>query len=291
MEWQQLEYFQSIARTENFHKSAALLSVSQPALSRAIQKLEDELGVTLFHRIGRTVKLNQYGQLFLKRVENSLNEINVGIQEVQHLKDPFSGVVSISFPQILGITILPKILDRFRHQYPNIKIQLFQENNFASIEKVKNREVDLCLINVTSEISNLSWKYLSDEEMFLYVSKNHKLSNVNSIELREVADEPFIGYKPHLSMRNVMLKMCKEAGFVPSITFEGDDILTIIGLISAGMGIGIIPYFTEVGNEYIHKVKITEPHCHREISIAWKDEKTLSPTAKLFKDYITELFV
>lgn len=88
MEWQQLEYFQSIARTENYHKSATLLSVSQPALSRAIQKLEDELGVKLFHRIGRKVKLNQYGQLFLKRVENGLNEINVGIQEVQYLKDP-----------------------------------------------------------------------------------------------------------------------------------------------------------------------------------------------------------
>lgn len=168
---------------------------------------------------------------------------------------------------------------------------MFQENNVKSVEKVKNGEVDLCLINATKEVSKLSWNYLSDEEMFLYVSKKHKLSHVNSIELREVAFEPFIGYKPHLNMNNVMLEMCKEASLVPHITFEGDDILTIIGLISAGMGIGIIPDFTEVGKEYIHKVKITEPYCHREICVAWKGEKTLSPTTKIFKDHISKLFL
>ena len=290
MEWHQLEYFRSIAKTENFRKSAVALSVSQPALSRAIKKLEEELDVTLFNRMGRKVKLNQYGQLFLKRIESSLNNIAVGIQELHHLKDPYSGVVSIAFPQIAGVTILPKILEHFHHQFPNIEIQLFQETILGCIEKVKNREVDLCLIHATEETEHLSWKPLLDEVMYLYVSRKHKLAHLNTIELSKVANEHFIGYKRHLNMSHFMMKLCKEAGFVPSIKFEGEDILTIVGLISAGLGVAIIPEIKGISTEEVKKIKITKPNYRREIGIAWINKEMLSPSAKLLKDFIGELF-
>jgi DNA-binding transcriptional LysR family regulator len=78
LEWQQLEYFRAVAKTEHFRKASEQLSISQPALSRSITKLEEELGISLFDRTGRSVKLNQFGRLFLKRVENGINEIEMG---------------------------------------------------------------------------------------------------------------------------------------------------------------------------------------------------------------------
>ena len=108
MEWQQLEYFRIVAKTEHFRKAAELLNISQPALSRSIKKLEEELGICLFDRIGRSVKLNQFGRVFLKRVENGLNEISYGVEEINHLKNPYTGTVSIAFLQTFGISILPE---------------------------------------------------------------------------------------------------------------------------------------------------------------------------------------
>ena len=97
MEWQQLEYFCVVAKTEHFRKAAELLNISQPALSRSIKKLEEELGICLFDRIGRSVKLNQFGRVFLKRVENGLNEISYGVEEINHLKNPYTGTCLLLF--------------------------------------------------------------------------------------------------------------------------------------------------------------------------------------------------
>ena len=133
MEWQQLEYFRVVAKTEHFRNAAELLNISQPALSRSILKLEEELGINLFDRIGRAVKLNQFGHVFLKRVENGLNEISIGVQEINHLKNPYTGTVSIAFLQTFGISILPDIIRNFNEQYPHIEIELYQNNIFSSI--------------------------------------------------------------------------------------------------------------------------------------------------------------
>ena len=146
MEWQQLEYFRIVAKTEHFRKAAELLNISQPALSRSITKLEEELGICLFDRIGRSVKLNQFGRVFLKRVENGLNEISYGVEEINHLKNPYTGMVSIAFLQTFGISILPEIIRNFNEQYPLVEIQLYQNNIFSSVGQLLNREVDLCLI-------------------------------------------------------------------------------------------------------------------------------------------------
>lgn len=110
MEWQQLEYFRVVARLEHFGQAARELAISQPALSRSISKLEEELGVTLFDRMGRSVYLNSFGRVFLERVEKGLTEIAMGVQEIQHLKNPYTGTVALGFLQTLGITILPEIL-------------------------------------------------------------------------------------------------------------------------------------------------------------------------------------
>lgn len=290
MEWQQLEYFRIVAKTEHFRKAAELLNISQPALSRSIMKLEEELGICLFDRIGRSVKLNQFGRVFLKRVENGLNEISYGVEEINHLKNPYTGKVSIAFLQTFGISILPEIIRNFNEQYPLVEIQLYQNNIFSSIGQLLNREVDLCLITAVIGHPEITWHLLFDEELFLYVPANHRLAERTSVDLSEIGEDNFIAFKKELGMREVIKKFCKEASFSPLIKFEGEDVSTMAGLVSAGLGITIIPAFPGINSDKVKQISISKPYCHREIGLAWLNENTLSPSGDLFRNYVIERY-
>lgn len=290
MEWQQLEYFCVVAKTEHFHKAAELLNISQPALSRSIKKLEAELGISLFERVGRSVKLNKFGYAFLKRVENGLNEISIGVQEINQLKNPYTGTVSIAFLQTLGISILPEIVRDFSEQYPHVEIQLYQNNILPSIQQLLDREVDLCLITAVTGHPGINWQSLFDEELFLYVPTNHRLAERSSVSLSEIGKENFIAFKKEMGMREVINNFCEEAGFTPVIKFEGEDVPTLAGLVSAGLGITIIPEFAGIISGKVKKVSISEPYCHREIGLAWLKGNTLTPSGDLFRKCVIELF-
>lgn len=97
MEWDQINYFQTVANVQHITKAAKLLSISQPALSRSIARLEDELGVQLFDRKGRNIYLNRYGKMFLHRVEQSIKQIELGKQEIRDEIHPDNGTISLSF--------------------------------------------------------------------------------------------------------------------------------------------------------------------------------------------------
>lgn len=290
MEWQQLEYFRVVAKLQHFRKSAENLAISQPALSRSINKLEAELGVTLFDRTGRSVRLNKFGRIFLKRVENGLNEISIGIQEINQLKNPHTGTVSLAFLQTLGLTILPGIISNFHKQYPHVEIQLYQNKAFDIINQLLNREIDLCLIGTFDANPKLKWYPLLDEELFLYVPANHRLATRTSVALSELSKDSFIGFKKDAWMREVTNSFCEKAGFTPAVKFEGEDVSTLAGLVSSGLGITIIPAFRGISSKRIKQISISEPYCHREIGLAWLNGNTLSPSADLFRKYVIERF-
>jgi DNA-binding transcriptional LysR family regulator len=290
VEWQQLEYFRVVAKTEHFRKAAEVLSISQPALSRSITKLEEELGTPLFDRTGRSVQLNKFGQLFLQRVENGLNEIAIGVEELNQLKNPYTGTVSIAFLQILGIKIVPDMIRDFNEKYPDVEIRLYQNNIMASIEQLLNREVDLCLIPQIKDHSNMTWHKLFDEELFLYVPANHPLAGRDLVSLSEISQENFIAFKRGLGMRDVIDGFCEQAGFKPQIKFEGEDVPTLAGLVSAGLGVTIIPAFYGISSDRVKQVSISQPYCHRKIGIAWLNSTTLPPSVGLFRNHVIGMY-
>lgn len=291
MEWQQLEYFRVVAKTEHFRKAAEILSISQPALSRSITKLEEELGTPLFDRTGRSVQLNKFGQLFLRRVENGLNEIAIGVEELNQLKNPYTGTVSISFLQILGIQIVPDIIRDFNEKFPDVEIRLYQNNIMASIEQLLSREVDLCFIPQIKDNAKIMWYKLYDEELFLYVPARHPLAERDSVSLKELSKENFIAFKSGLGMRNVIDGFCEQAGFQPQIKFEGEDVPTLAGLVSAGLGVTIIPAFHGISSDRIKQVQISQPYCHRKMGIAWLRDMSLPPSVELFRSHVIGMYI
>lgn len=290
LEWQQLEYFQTVARVQHMTRAAEILSISQPALSRSIARLEAELGVPLFERQGRSIILNRYGRLFLKRVNRIIKEFNEGKQELKDLLDPGYGVVSLGFLHTLGPEVIPNLIGAFRTRYPKVKFQLNQNNSYSLIKQIELGEFDLCLITPPETKLEIQWVKLWSEELFVIVPAGHPLENRESIMLTELADESFIFVKKGNALRQITDQVCQEAEIDPKIVFEGEELHTIAGLVASGLGVSLIPDIKDLDPNKIARIRVRWPKCERAIGIAWVEERYLSPSVKQFKDFVIDYF-
>ncbi|PEZ74649.1 LysR family transcriptional regulator [Bacillus sp. AFS017274] len=290
MDWHQFNYFQKVASVQHITRAAEQLSISQPALSRSISKLEDELGVQLFDRKGRNIYLNRYGKMFLNRVEQSIKQIEIGKQEIWDEIHPDHGTISLSFLPSLGIHVVPDIISSFQKMHPNIKFQLTQVSNRQIIEQLKSRKVDLALTSLLHEDKEVNCQPLLTEELFLAVSFDHHLASWNALDLNMVKDEPFISFKNDNVLQTIINDLCKKAGFSPDVVFEGDDIGTVSGLVGAKLGVSLIPELHVLDRSKVKLIRISNPVCKREIGMAWLQDAYLSPVVGRFIQYINCFF-
>ncbi|MBU8710103.1 LysR family transcriptional regulator [Bacillus subtilis] len=290
MEWEQLEYFQTLARIQHVTKAAETLSITQPALSRSIVRLENQLGVPLFDRQGRSIKLNKNGERFLKRVDSIIKEFTEGKEEIQSLLKPDQGEVSLGFLHTLGTTIVPNLIGAFKNQYPNVHFQLNQSHSNQLLDKLKSGELDLCLLASFSVESNIMWEPLWKEELFLFLPKNHVLATREDITLNEIANEPFVLMKEGFALRVTIDHIFEQVNINPNIVFEGEEAATIAGFVAAGLGVSILPDFKGLDQTNIAKVRISWPRFERTVGISWIEGKYLPPVTENFKQYIINQF-
>lgn len=291
MEWTQFQYFQAVAQLEHFTNAAELLSISQPALSRSIARLEEELGVPLFERQGRTITLNAYGRIFLNRVNRAMQEITIGQQEIQDLLDPLKGSVSLGFIHSQGSNLIPDLLGLFRKSFPEINFMLYQNLTNQILDQLEAGEIDFCLCSQPLFREHVQWIQLLIEEIILIVPKDHPLAQRSTVKLNELSEEPFIAFKKELSLGEIIDQIFKEAGFTPKITFEGEEVGTVTGLVAAKLGIALIPKVRTVEIAGISQVHVSAPKCQRVIGMAWVEGRYLSPAAKHFKEFVLEHFL
>ncbi|WHZ56063.1 LysR family transcriptional regulator [Metabacillus hrfriensis] len=291
MDWHQIKYFQTVAQVQHFTRAADLLSISQPALSRSISKLEDELGVQLFDRKGRNIYLNRYGRMFLNRVEQSIKQIEIGKQEIWDEIHPDNGTISLSFLPSLGINVVPNIISTFQKTYPNVKFQLTQTSNQQIIEQLKSRNVDLALTSLLHDDKDVFCQLLLTEELYLAVSVDHPLTFYSEIDLEMVTNEPFISFKDTNVLQTIIKNLCKKAGFSPEVVFEAEDIGTVSGLVGAKLGISLLPDLQLLDKRKVKLIRVNNPVCKREIGMAWVKDGYISPVVEGFIQYINRFFI
>lgn len=290
MELNQLEYFKTLAHINHFTQAAQAISVSQPALSRSIAKLENELGVPLFTRVGKTIRLTQYGQIFLIHVERALQEISNGRQALSNLSEPDQGVVNLSFLHSLGSYLIPSLLSNFRKQYPKIQFRLNQNNSALLTNQLIDGETDLCLCSTLMTTESLGWVFLCAEELFVVVASKHHLATRKSIRLEEIVHEPLITFKPMYGLRILADQFFEASSIRPQIAFEGDEIVTVAGLVDANLGIVLIPRLPGLEHLNISFLAVETPNCTRSLGMAWNTNKFLSPAAKKFQQFVIDSF-
>ncbi|MNW54746.1 HTH-type transcriptional regulator GltC [compost metagenome] len=276
---------------EHMTKAAQALSISQSALSRSISRMEEELGVPLFDRQGRSIVLNRYGQLFVKRVQRMIQEYEEGKAELRSLVDEEAGEVTVGFLHTLGSNLMPDLIVDFREIYPNIRFQLNQNNTSSLQDQLAQGSVDMCLLSHPSEqIHSMEWREIMSEELYVFVPLHHPLAGRSSIQLSEISDEPMISFKAGFGLRNLSDHYCRTAGFIPRIAFEGEEVPTIEALVAAGLGVALLPGVRGINNHQIVRLKVTSPDCYRVIGLAWMKERYMSPPAKRFLDFVIHYF-
>ena len=235
MDLLQLKYFQVVAQLEHMTRAAEQLAIAQPSLSQSIAKLEEDLGVPLFERQGRRIRLNQFGKVFLKRVERVFLELEEAKREISDLAGLEQGLITLA---VASTQPLPDLLSAFLAQYPHVRFRLFQQHSLTTVvQQLERGEIDLCISSPPIEQPGITWVPLMTEEIFLLVSNKHPLANRGTIRLIEAANEPFVSLKAGHRLRDITDNLCKQAGFVPTIAFEGDETATIRGLVTAGLGV------------------------------------------------------
>lgn len=291
MEWQQLEYFQTLARVQHVTQAAELLSLSQPALSRSIARLEEELGVPLFSRQGRSISLNRYGQLFLQRVQRILAEYESGKQELLDLVHPENGEIALGFLHTLGTSLIPDLIGTFRLDSPSARFQLIQNHSYSLLEYLDAGVLDLCIIAEPTETKlPIQWTPLWSEEIFAYVPLGHRLAGQKSILLEDLAGEPMIFLKKGYALRRTTDSLFQQIGMTPPVMFEGEEAATAAGLVGAGLGVSLLPELRGIDTSKIVQLQIREPACYRVIGMALVEGRYMSPAAQRFQAFVLRYF-
>ena len=290
MDLLQLKYFQVVAQLEHMTRAAEKLYIAQPSLSQSIARLEEELGVPLFDRQGRRIRLNQFGSTFLKRVERAFLELDEGKREVADLAGLEQGLIALA---VASTQPLPDLLSSFLARHPHVRFRLFQQHSLtAVVQQLERGDIDLCISSPPIDRPGITWVPLMTEEIFLLVPAGHSLAQRGSIRLSEAANEPFISLKPGYGLRDLMDEICKHAGFIPTVAFEGDETATVRGLVTAGLGVTFSSALTSKGFAELPVVPlhIEEPVCQRTIGLAWVEERYLSVAARQFQQFVIEYF-
>lgn len=294
LELRQIEYFIEVAKREHVTEAALNLHVAQSAVSRQIFNLEAELGVELFIREGRNVRLTPIGRNFLEQMEQVKKVIENAKDEINDYLDPERGTIRIGFPSSLAAYTLPTTISAFREQYPNVKFQLNQGSYHELTEGVIKGDFDLALIGPIPKHENkITGKTLFTEKIVALLPASHPLAELPYIELNQLRNDSFILFPKGFILHDMIVDACEQQGFQPTVSFEGKDIDAIKGLVSAGLGIALIPEITLVDSlpRLTVKKRLIKPEISRTVGIIIPSERKLLPTELVFYEFIQELFL
>lgn len=239
MEMHQLTYFVQTARLASFTKAAQKCFVSQPSLSHAIAKLEKELKVPLFERLGRRIRLTEAGRLLLERAEQILALAEDAKLEIADSED--TGRVVVGAIPTIGPYFLPQLLKAFSSQHPRARIEVREDTTARLVESCLAGDVDLFLAAMPIEGVRLQVEPLFAEELHLVVSAGHSLAKKKRISMKDLTGERFILLAETHCLSEQIEVFCHERQFQPVSTERAFQLAMVEELVSLGNGISFIP--------------------------------------------------
>lgn len=286
MDVQALRWFLSLCDTEHMRDTAAMEGVNQSTLSRALARLEDELGVELFHRRGRRLAVNRFGELFREHAVRAVAEVDGARRRIDALVNPDSGLIRLGFLYSVGRWLVPAILRDYRAGTPEIRFELRQGVTRELYDWLHQGEIDAALVTQPPAGDAARWHLLREQRLCIALPPGHPLARVEGLTLADVRAEPFIALARSTDLRRVVDELCREAGFEPVVAFESEEIATVSGLIGAGLGVGVLPLpvVPEHGDPVFRPLS---PGRSRPIGLAWNESPPPTPAAAAFIHHLT----
>lgn len=293
MELRQLRYFMEVAEREHVSEAAVHLHVAQSAVSRQIANLEGELGVSLFEREGRNIKLTQIGRIFLTHTEIAMKAIDNAKKQIDEYLDPERGTIKIGFPTSLSNHLLPNVISAFKDKHPNIAFHLRQGSYIFLIDSVKKGDIDVAFLGpVPKDDPDIESHILFTENILALLPLTHHLAKKESLYLSDLKNDEFVSFPKGYVLEKIFVDACRQAGFVPKVSSEGEDLDAIKGLVAAGIGITLLPEstFHDSTPRMTVKIPLKIPEVRRNVGIIKQKEKDLAPSEKIFHAFVKQFF-
>lgn len=251
MDLRGFEQFIAVAEEKHFGRAAERLHMSQPPLSQAIRRLEDELGVRLLARTSRSVELTVAGEIFLKEIRRALIQIETAKTLTRQTVAGLLGTLRVAF-NVSALQLIPKILTDFRRMVPNVNLDLEEMRTSEQVKAISEAEVDVGFLRSTvfnaPQVEEIVFEPLFQHRFVAALPVNHQLGKLKKISLAQLKDEHFIVtgsiMKPNYmgpSLYSHTIRACQEAGFTPKIIQQVDHLQTVCILVASGMGVALIP--------------------------------------------------
>lgn len=280
-----LKYFVVISKYENVSKAAKELLIAQPALSKILRSLEEEVGEPLFDRVGKKICLNSSGEIYLRHAKKILQEYDEMLSELGvEKKENYTVRLSAKVATLL----LPDIIFEFKNQYPEIAVN-FTRNTTMDIDM---EHFDLVIVDSARPPERKNAYVLLEEECLIALHKGHPLAAKEKIELNELEQEKFIIPHQGMPMAEIAEIACHRVGFQPRILMECDSRLTLFSFVEARMGVALVPKYTwkcESTDNIVFR-SIADIECKRYVNLYWNEQSKQQKAVALFMDHLEKYF-
>ncbi|AYF85796.1 LysR substrate-binding domain-containing protein [Pseudomonas sp. JS3066] len=246
MELRHLRYFIAVAEELHFGRAAEQLGISQPPLSQQIQALEEEIGARLLERTNRRVELTEAGRRFLDEARQVLVQVDKAVQLARRAHRGELGELKVGFTSSAPFTsTIPRSIRAFRLAYPDVHLELTEGSSAETVKALQEDSLQVGVIRPLSLPDNLLAVELFSEPLVAILRADHPLAagSEEGIQFGALANEPFVFFPRTFGtgLYDQMLTLARNAGFLPRIAQEASEAMTIIGLVSAGLGVSVLP--------------------------------------------------
>ncbi|EPW3921495.1 MULTISPECIES: LysR family transcriptional regulator [Enterobacter] len=291
-ELQGIQAFVKIAEIGCFTKASQFLHISQPALTRRIQKLEESLGTTLFERSTRSVKLTTVGREFLPKAKNLIDFYESSVLSIKEMATHQAGVITVSCIPTAAFYFLPSVIRDYNNDYPNIRIRILEHSASDCLEAVLNGDADfgINMINITHP--NIDFAPLVNEPFVLACRRDNELAKKPLVTWDDLAGMKLIGVRRSSGNRSLIDQAFEKMAWKPNWFYEVRHLSTSLGMVEAGLGVSVVPSLAMPTDEHHILVSrpLIEPVIRRTLGLVQRRETTLSPAAEKFREMVLHLW-
>ncbi len=277
LELRHLKYFLAVAEDLHFRKAAERLFISQPGLSRQIRQMEEDLGITLFERHNRKVRLTKAGEYLQKELTRNLNNIDRIISYAKLINDGVNGELRLGYVGSAMQKLIPDLLLHFTRKHPNVTFSLNEMENKQQIHALLNEEIDIGFVRIERVPRGLNIHPLFEDTFSLVLPREHKLDEKNLQSISQLKDEPFILFNASYSESyyEKVMQIFDSAGFAPIVSHYTVNAASIFRLVENGFGISIIPTALKYGyNMEVKFVELKNIHQRTTLKVVWNTDNS-----------------
>ncbi|MBR8837637.1 MAG: LysR family transcriptional regulator [Stigonema ocellatum SAG 48.90 = DSM 106950] len=291
MELRHLRYFVAVAEELHFGRAAERLHMTQQPLSQQIRQLEEELGVLLFHRTKRRVQLTEPGKAFLGEVRQILQKADHAVEVARLVAKGESGRLKVGFSGFATYSILPKVLRIFRERFPQVELELEEMTTSAQVQALQDHQIHLGLMIPPVPDATLALELILQEPFVVILPETHYLATQPELALSALANESFILVSRHLEpgYYDQCISLFQQAGFSPKVIQKASQKQTILGLVSAGMGVSLAPAsIRNIHRTGVLYTALKTPMSQVDLAAVWRQDES-SPILRTFLKVIREI--